>query len=410
MVTTKSFDKRLNEIRYDKPELATSRFTRDEVVAYIEAKALEETDFGYPYEAVLRLFPRDWWLPSIEAILKAGSGAQGARNFVDAFVEVEPTYFADAPHELLGWNVGFALTMRMLQARPDIAREGLRRMFESSDKFDRWHAAAHLALLDTSEEPYLRKALEAMTVPADADEAAKTQMIVAQGRLGDYGYELRAGLLHRRWGRATYHLAFPPRYLEGLHKESHETPPGEALPSSFAFGGPIEGRSASGERVQLEHIITLDPVPPGLGITASRLVLAASLDTLEDERTESFYRHHPDGTIQTEDDTVGAHPPFRPTQVRIVRTPANLLFQSWGEARDESLYRLGGYPVFVQCPSYPECIECGLAMTHILSLDSGMPLEEPRQGLTEHTWGSGGVANGFWCDECRISAWSWACT
>jgi len=101
---------------------------------------------------------------------------------------------------------------------------------------------------------------------------------------------------------------------------------------------------------------------------------------------------------------------FRPTQVKLVRSPAMSLFQSWGEGIDENLCRLGGYPVFVQSPSYPNCIECGLRMPHILSLDSGLLLEEPRQGTTEHAWGSGGVANGFWCDACRISAWSWDCT
>ncbi|MDC0748011.1 hypothetical protein [Polyangium mundeleinium] len=410
MATTRDFDERLDEIRYNNPALVTPQFSRDEVVAYIAAKALEKTDFGYPYRDVLKLFPRDWWLPSIEAILKARPNAEGARNFVDAFVKAEPAYFAEAPHELLGWNVGFARTMRMLQDRPDVAREGLRRMFESSKDFDRWHAAGHLAMLDASEEPYVGRALEAVTVPDGADEAAKKEMIVAQWMLREYGYELRAGSLHRAWPRATYHLAFPLGYLGGRPKEMLETPPGDVLPSTFTFGGSIEGRSSSGERVRLEHFMTLDPVPEGLGISASRLVLAASLWTLEDERTASFYRHHPDGTIETESDTVASHPAFRPTQVRLVRSPAMYLFQSWGEGTDENLYRLGGYPVFVQSPSYPKCIDCGLRMLHLLSLDSGLPLEEPRQGTTEHAWGSGGVAHGFWCDPCRISAWSWDCT
>lgn len=410
MATTKSFDERLNRIRYDKPELATVEFTREEVVAYIEAKALEETDFAYPYRDVLKLFPRDWWLPSIEALRKAGPGAQGARNFVDALVKADPSYFADAPHELLGWNVGFARTMRMLQARPDVAREGLRRMFESSKEFDRWDAAGHLALLEPSEEAYVGKALAAMTVPESADETAKRQMIVAQWALRGYGYELRDGTLHRVWSRATYHLAFPPGYLGGRPKEKLEAPLGEALPSTFAFGGAIEGRNSEGEPVRLEHIVTLDPVPPGLGITASRLVLAASLWMLEDSGDTNFYRHHADGTVATEDDTVESHPVFRPTRVKLVRSPSTSLFQSWGEGMDENLYRLGGYPVFVQSPSYPDCIECGLRMTHLLSLDSGLPLEEPRHATTEHLWGSGGVANGFWCDGCRISAWNWACT
>ncbi|AKU97425.1 hypothetical protein AKJ09_04089 [Labilithrix luteola] len=410
MATTKSFDERLDKVRYNEPSLATAQFSRDEVVAYIEAKAQEKTDFGYPYRDVLKLFPRDWWLPSIEAILKARWNADGARCFVDALFQAEPSYFADAPHELLDWNVGFARTMRMLQARPDVAREGLRRMFETRDGSDRWRAAAHLALLDASEEPSLGRALAAVTVPDSSDDAAKRSMSIAQWGLREYGYELRGDTLHRAWPRAAFHLAFPPGYLGGRPKEALEFPPGEALPSTFAFGGAIEGRNAEGGRVRLEHILTLDPVPPGLGVSASRLVLAASLWILEDERTESFYRHHPDGTIETESDEVRPHPAFQSTQVRLVRSPATKRFQSWGEGTDENLYRLGGYPVFVQSPSYPNCIGCGLRMSHLLSLDSGLPLEEPRHGTTEHAWGSGGVANGFWCDDCRISAWSWDCT
>src|SRR5262249_42276672 len=121
MADTSSFDKRFDEIRYDKPSLATERFTREEVAAYVEAKAQEGTDFGYPYKEVVRLFPRDWWLPAIEKILRERPDTGGARAFVNALVKVDPSYFAEAPHELLGWNVGFARTMRMLQARPEAA-------------------------------------------------------------------------------------------------------------------------------------------------------------------------------------------------------------------------------------------------------------------------------------------------
>ncbi len=42
MATTKSFDERLDAVRYDKPELATEQFTRSEVIEYIAAKALEK--------------------------------------------------------------------------------------------------------------------------------------------------------------------------------------------------------------------------------------------------------------------------------------------------------------------------------------------------------------------------------
>jgi hypothetical protein len=160
----------------------------------------------------------------------------------------------------------------------------------------------------------------------------------------------------------------------------------------------------------LHHVLTLDPVPADLGISASRLVLATSLDALAEEGCEHFCQHEPDGTVVTDDET-GSHPAFRETRVSLVRSPA-ARFQDWdNRKRDENLFRLGGFPVFVQAPSYPRCSRCKKTMMHLLSLDSDLPLDsEGPNGCVDFDWGSGGVANIFWCDGCRVSAWTWGCT
>lgn len=401
-----TFDERFAAIRYAQPTRATERFTREEVASYVAAKARLPLDFALPYADVLRLFPPDWWRDAIVEVLRARPDAGGARAFVKALLEVDPAYFDAAPHELLGWGVGFARTMRALQARPEVARAGLRDVYAASQDRRRWDAAVYLALLESAEEPWLAAELRALGEP---DASTNRAALVAHDRVGELGFALRDGELRRHWPRATHHLAFPAGHFGPRTRPALEAPPGEPLPTSFAFGGAVEGRGPGGASVQLAHVLTLDPPPPGLGVTLPRLVLAVSRALLEGDGSPRFYRHLPDGTVACDDASLGEHPPFRAASVRLVRTPAALAFQAWSE-EDENLFRLGGLPVFVQSPSYPACPDCGATMLHILGLDSGLPLEGAHQGATEHWWGSGGTANGFWCDACRTSAWTWQCS
>jgi hypothetical protein len=399
--STKAFEERFSKIQYaDDTSVATRMFTKAQVAAWISAKSLQETDFSYPYEDVLRIFPRPWWNEAIDEVLRSHSEAAGARRFVEALYKVDPASFAAAPQELVFWDIGFARTMRALEAGRDTALPALSRMLDAADP-RRWKAAAYLLLLDPSREASLLQ------------RASKAQLREAQSTLSRFGYEVHEGRLRRLWPEAPYHLVFPRGYLperlqssceEGSFPDAHGARPRET--PGVRFGGLVKGRTPKGRRLELHHVLSLDPVPADLGVSTSRLVLATRLDTLTEDGGEHFCQHEPDGSVVMDEDETGTHPALRETRVSLVRAPA-ARFQDWGSGRGENLFRLGGFPVFVQSPRYPSCSKCKAKMMHLLSLDSGLPLDSPQASLD---WGSGGVANVFWCDACLVSAWTWACT
>lgn len=402
---TENFDRRFAAVRYENPAAATEIFTADEVARYIAAKAERATDFSYPYEDVLRTFPRAWWLAPIAAILRARGSGDGSSCFVAALLKVDPEYFADAPHQLIGWQINTTRILRALQANREAAEAGLRRMLADPSDGLRWLAAMYLALLVPDAETLIAQAL---TGSSEAEQQR------ASWSFQSFGYQLRDGILQRLWPRASYHLVFPAEYT--IDRDAGASFPGTATAPDHEFGGFIAGRNDRGERVLLHRVITLDPVPEDLGVTVPRLDLVMALLAVEDDNSATFYVHHADGTIEAQVrlfDWQGhtEHPAIRPTHVQLVRTPESLRFQRWGETTaGASLFRIGGPPVFVQSATYPKCPRCRFAMMHLMSLDSGLPLEKKYQAGEFLDWGSGGVANAFWCDGCRVSAWTWGCT
>jgi hypothetical protein len=412
-----AFEARFAAIRYlPDPSASVGQFTREELARWIAAKAAQGTDFSRPYADALRIFPAAWWADALRDVLRSRSTSRGAAHFVKALVEIEPAFFDSAPQELVPWRIGLARTMRALLAHPGVALEGLRRMADDPKETAPWQAVGYALLLDPSAEAYA-------AVETKLAACAEPERRAAQWDLASFGFEVHEGRLRRLWPELMGHLRFPPGYLTGWRAEREEVarPPGEAIPAlgALPFGGVVEGRTPDGHAIPLHHALTLDPVPTGLGITTPRLVLATSLDALLDEGAPHYHRHDPSGAVVTPHRRVGdpdlrkaTHPAIRSASVAIVRSPAERRFQSWGESNgEESLFRLGGLPVFVQEPQYPGCIDCQRPMIHLLSLDSGLPLEAPGPHGTLHLdWGSGGVANVFWCDACRVSAWTWACT
>jgi hypothetical protein len=412
-----AFDARFAAIRVlPDPSANVGQFTSEEVARWIAAKAEQGTDFSHPYEDALRIFPAAWWTEALRDIVRSRPTSRGAANFVKALVERQPSFFDSMPHELVPWRIGLARTMRALLAHPAVALEGLRRMADDPRESARWQAAGYALLLAPSKETYasVEKALAACAEP---------ERDAAQWDLTRFGFEQHEGRLRRLWPDLVGHLRFPSDYLTGWRAQREEValPPGDAIPTlgTLRFGGLVEGRTPEGRAIPLHHALTLDPVPAGLGVTTPRLVLATLLDALLDEGAPHYHRHDPSGTVVTPHRRVGdpdpgkaTHPAIRPARVAIVRSPAQFRFQSWGESNgEESLFRLGGMPVFVQAPEYPACMDCQRPMTHLLSLDSGLPLEAPGPyGGLGLDWGSGGVANIFWCDGCRVSAWTWAST
>ena len=226
----------------------------------------------------------------------------------------------------------------------------------------------------------------------------------------------------REWRRlypeASYHLRFPDGYRDGLALlvsglERHPTwrlDAGDAPPRHF--GG--DGECVCGICARpTQRLIVLDPVPPGLEVTAvSRLTLEMCVRCVEvnevmeyvhdAEGRPSPHRHQVPGD-EPEFESV----PLRAAEVRLAPTPARWFWQDWGASNDrQNLSRLGGHPSWVQSADYPPCPECGRFMTFLVQLDAALPAgrDETEQVFSE------GMFYGFWCDRCRVSAFKWQIT
>jgi uncharacterized protein (TIGR02996 family) len=257
---------------------------------------------------------------------------------------------------------------------------------------------AHLHSLDWDDAP-------------EAFEDAHTRITSALQRL-------EGGATQPLGPRPAWHIGFPPDYfdekemrpwLRHVHPTWAVPRDGEPL---MAFGG--AGTSACFFcHGTLHHILTLDPVPEGLGVTGlRRLSLQVCLSCLGWEEVHMFYAHGPDGSPRSMhgDGTVSPQfpaRPLRPAQVCLRPTERRWLRQRWGGGSEPNLNRVGGLGTWVQSPTYPPCPSCKRRMNLLMQLDSNLPLDG---GQGEWLWGSGGLGYSFWCNRCRVSAWLWQCT
>lgn len=388
------FERRLAPIRYEREVDASTHFSRDEVRAYIRAKAPRETDFSYPYRDVVRRFPVTWWAEPIVA-LAAGGYAPGAHGFVSEAFAASPESFASDPAVVARW-VDAVDALPWLRAQGAGVREGLLR-WARGETPQRWQRVAEcLLLLDPTAAPDVVRVMAAREASYDLSSDLAH-------------WVLRDGVLHARYPARTYHLRFADGDLDAT-STAHPSWHLAVEPGAHTFGGRVG---------PWHHVVTFDPMPRDLGVSLPRLMLAIDLHQAYDEGATQYVHHDARGDVQMtpggatpEQATAAAMPAFSRTRVQLARTPLDYAVQDWGASNgEENLFRLGGVPVFVQDAVYPECEECGVAMQHLLSLDSGLRLEAPApNGVAWWSWGSGGVANAFWCDGCRVSAWAWACT
>jgi hypothetical protein len=206
----------------------------------------------------------------------------------------------------------------------------------------------------------------------------------------------------RLYPEASYHLRFPDDYLplHGTGWRDHPTwhldPEGAVTARLGGAGKAVCG--VCGRRAH--HLVTLDPVPPGLGVTSvPALALEACLRCVWSSE-ELWWKHDRAGKPSPHrkqggdpGDSVAA--PLRETTVRLVPTPAR---SYWQDARNErqNLTRLGGHPSWFQSPAYPSCPGCRRTMPFLFQLDAACP------GDGGETFGDG-ILYTHWCDTCRVS-------
>jgi hypothetical protein len=220
------------------------------------------------------------------------------------------------------------------------------------------------------------------------------------------------------YGETTWHLAFPEGYSGKRRFWDLYHPTWDALTDltePLAFGG-TAGRKCGFCGGELHRMLTLDPVPDGIGVTSvKRLSLEVCLSCLGWEEHTMFFEHSRKGDPSPLRERPGSQytpqfpvGPLQPTNVRLGRAGRRWHWQSWaGSNSRQNLHRVGGPGVWVQSASYPTCPGCDRGMLLLMQLDSNLPMEGVRR---EWLWGSGGMGYGHWCDRCRISAWHWQCT
>jgi hypothetical protein len=219
------------------------------------------------------------------------------------------------------------------------------------------------------------------------------------------------------------HMAFPSAYLaEFLEKRSskaedrcHPTwveASGNA--SIFPFGGVSQALCGTCSE-HLQHIITFDWIPDGLGVTdLPTLELSACLSCLSLGSGVLSYQHdehgHPHDISQGKrwsqftDIRESFH--FKPTSVALEDFGPRWQRQDWGSSnRRENLFRLGGHPTWVQNAEYATCPLCGNYSTFLMQLDEGLlTIDEQRGNTWSWDWSGGGMGYILWCNSCKVSS------
>jgi hypothetical protein len=270
---------------------------------------------------------------------------------------------------------------------------------------------AFSALLETRRPDAVALAIEAapsLDLDASALRAWLWQIDLEQDR----------GALRSLTSASPLHLAFasgalrtwPAHFLSRELQGTWPTPPLGAV--QHALGGRTAVRCGLCE-TEAHRLLTLDPVPDGLGVTGlARLELATCLSCLGAIAAPIWTEHETDGAARTVSGARAGNQGFpttgiRETKVALVDLGSHWAQQSWGHSNGrENLFRVGGSPTFVQSAEYPRCDACDRTCTFLLQLDSELPAEDGGEWL----WGSGGVGYVYWCDGCKRSACSYQCT
>lgn len=231
--------------------------------------------------------------------------------------------------------------------------------------------------------------------------------------------EWDSGSLRRLAARSSFHLTFPPGYVEEdrpwLKPIVHPTWSLDSQLDSFEvrFGGYGDGTCAhcggqSHNLMTSRRFPALEDVFEG-----GSLNVETCLSCLGWEAEIIYCEHNDDGFCRMLNRRGKTGEPQFPAVplaecvARLVPTPIRWQFQDWALSNSrENLNRFGGEPCWIQNADYPNCPRCETTMRFLAQLDSDLPTSDGGEWL----WGSGGICYMFWCFECRISAALWQCT
>ena len=174
------------------------------------------------------------------------------------------------------------------------------------------------------------------------------------------------------------------------------------------FGGYISGLEAKG----INRLLTLNPIPPHLPITGlSQLTLGMDFDKVFQMPIQkdlpAYYQHDIDGIpyialtdINRSEIDYYRCAPIRRGKVLLYELPKKYLQHDEGNN-----WRIGGSPQWWQKPEVPTCYKCGQPMAFLANLPSGN-MRTIDNGFAYYG-SDGGTAYAWWCDQDKISCYTW---
>ncbi len=299
----------------------------------------------------------------------------------------------------------------------DLHFDYLRGVIESTASTEDARRRAWTDMCETRHAKVMEFALSCADLPGLAPSGWRQGQWVS-ATLHLVGFDSDGHSLQRTCPNALYHLQFSDSYFEAQSRPPwlariHPSWKLAASTQAVPFGGCSTNRcSHCGEK--LHRLLVLDPVPAGLRITGlRRLEFATCLSCLGWERQPLFYRHDQKGcpsNVSYDGPPVKPQFPVGPlkeAEIHLSKTPPRWYWQDQALSNSrENLNRIGGEPCWIQDAEYPCCPFCRKLMPYLMQLDSDLPMDEKREWL----WGSGGIAYGFWCDQCKVSGFCWQCT
>lgn len=228
--------------------------------------------------------------------------------------------------------------------------------------------------------------------------------------LAGVGFEQDGDMFRQLYPDRVLHLAFPLDQRDQLPAAVRQAV-SMLQPLIHPTWAPLErgtGRYRVGGRgttscarcgIALDHLLTLSPVPRGMGVgDLAQLELATCLSCLAEEGALS-YRHDEHGRPR---DLPHPNPPassigrmdvspLPETTVALADMGARRRWQAVGASNGrENLNRLGGHPSWVQYAAYHPCPVCNRTMRFLLQLD----VDELNPD---------GLGYVLWCDDCKVS-------
>jgi hypothetical protein len=240
----------------------------------------------------------------------------------------------------------------------------------------------------------------------------------------EVGFVRRDNALRQLYGDDVWHFVFPATYWKEPHGaavhwfKKHPTwnYTDAQQSAQLKFGG-LGKHTCAACGGQGHHLFTLPSIPAKLQISGLQQVRFEScLSCLGWEVPRMFYHHESDGAISPVgyegQRIVPQHPsePFIEVEIQLAPTPRRWQWQDWGVTNSrQNLHRLGGYPCWIQSAEYLKCPLCQTTMNFLFQLDSGL-LTGSESKREAFEWGSGGICYGHWCDQCKVSGYTWQCT